>query len=81
MCSVERDDQEVILSVEDILTFVTGASCFPPKGFDNPPQVFFLSRRCPLSYHMHQCVIDNNSPVHERCLYVFRMTEAIVGTP
>ena len=41
VCYIEGGDREVTLTLEDILTFVTGASCVPPMGFNSPPQIIF----------------------------------------
>lgn len=80
VCSVEGDDREVILSLEDILTFVTGASRVPPMGFDNPPQIIFSHEDAHYPT-TSTCVPSITIPqsMREMSVFVSRMTEAIVG--
>ena len=80
VCSHEREDSEVVLTLEDVLTFVTGASCIPPMGFDTPPQITF----CHDNSHYptaSTCVPSIKIPCSLRDVSLFstRMTEAIVG--
>ena len=80
MCSGEGEDREVLLSLGDILTFVTGASCVPPMGFDSPPQINF----CHEDAHFptaSTCVPSITIPqsMREMSVFVTRMTEAIIG--
>ena len=79
-CSHEREDSEVVLTLDDVLTFVTGASCIPPMGFDTPPQIMF----CHDNSHYptaSTCVPSMKIPCSLRDVSLFstRMTEAIVG--
>ena len=73
----EREDSEVVLTLEDVLTFVTGASCIPPMGFDTPPQITF----CHDNSHYptaSTCVPSIKIPCSLRDVSLFstRMTEA-----
>ena len=36
---VKSDDEELMMSLEDVLQFVTGTTCVPPLGFDNVPEI------------------------------------------
>ena len=81
MCSHEGEDSKVVLTLEDVLTFVTGANCIPPMGFDTPPQTTF----CHDNSHYptaSTCVPSIKIPCSLRDVSLFstRMTEAIVGT-
>ena len=79
LCSCEGEDREVVITLEDVLTFVTGASCIPPMGFDRPPQIIFGHDNAHYPTES-TCVPSLTIPssMKEISVFISRMAEAIV---
>ena len=74
VCSHEGEDSKVVLTLEDVLTFVTGANCIPPMGFDTPPQTTF----CHDNSHYptaSTCSINKDSLFIERCFIILHAND------
>ena len=44
---VKSDDEELTMSLEDVLQFVTDTTYVPPLGFDNTPEIEFCNDPLP----------------------------------
>ncbi|NXY44373.1 G2E3 ligase, partial [Ceuthmochares aereus] len=57
---------ESLVTLEDILIFVTGSSSIPPIGFDPEPTIKFLNRRYPVGNRLFNCLELPKSATYEQ---------------